>query len=159
MHKKIRKANLGMQFNGSPVLTQLDLNNQFNTVQFGQNPDPFSKTEFKGYKVPKYTLLPDQNQFSLQGPQYNKYLTQQRETLFPNNQQTEKVNNQFNAPLEYTSSYVSKKYQPNLSENPFEKINSPLYIGNLLRSTRRITGNYGLQYYGNELWKREYIFQ
>lgn len=145
--KKIRKANLGMSFNGAPVLTQLDPADWFNTIQSGQNPDPFSKTEFKGYKVPKYTLLPDQNQFSLQGPQYNKYLTQQREALFPNRQQTEKVNNQFNAPLEYTSSYVSKKYQPNLSENPFEKINSPLRMGLLLGTT----SNEDLQEYGNKL--------
>lgn len=78
--KKIRKANLGMSFNGSPVLTQLDLNNQFNTVQFGQNLDPFSKTEFKGYKVPKkYTLLPNQNWSSQQGPQLEK----QKEGSFP----------------------------------------------------------------------------
>ena len=134
-------------FNGAPLLTQLDPADWFNTIQSGQNPDPFSKTEFKGYKVPKYTLLPDQNQFSLQGPQYNKYLTQQREALFPNKQQTEEVNNQFNAPLEYTSSYVSKKYQPNLSENPFEKINSPLRMGLLLGTT----SNEDLQEYGNKL--------
>lgn len=69
-----------MSFNGSPVLTQLDLNNQFNTVQFGQNLDPFSKTEFKGYKVPKkYTLLPNQNWSSQQGPQLEK----QKEGSFP----------------------------------------------------------------------------
>ena len=148
--KKIRKANVGMAvpttINGAPLLTYLNPNNQFNTVQFGQNSDPSS--EPKKYK------------FSLYGPQYDKYLTQQRETLFPNkqqkeevnNQQKEKVNNSFK--LDYTPSYVSKKQQLNLLENPFEKINSPLYMGNLLRSTGRITGNYDLQHYGNELWKR-----
>lgn len=152
--KKIRKANEGMTvstLNGAPLLTQLDPADWFNTIQSGQNLDPFSKTEFKGYKVPKYTLLPNQNQFSLQGPQYNKYLTQQRETPFPNNQQIEKVNSQqtekVNNSFNYTSSYVSKKYQPNLSNNPLEKINSPLRMGLLLGTT----SNEDLQGYGNEL--------
>ena len=147
--KKIRKANLGMSFNGSPVLTWLNPNNQFNTVQFGQNPDPSSETK-------RYTSLPDYDWLSWQGPYYDKYLTRQRETLFPNKQQTEKVNNQqtekvnspFKVSLGYTSSYVSKKQQLNLSENPFE-VKNPLlqHIGNLLR----ITGNKDLQEYGNKL--------
>lgn len=125
--KKIRKANLGMSFNGAPLLTQLDPNNQFNTVQFGQNPDPSSEPK-------KYTLLPNKNWLSWQGPYYDKYLTQQIETPSPNNQQKEKVNNQ----------------QIEEVNNPFEEKNSPLHIGNLLI----LTGNKDLQGYGNELWKR-----
>ena len=227
--KKIRKANLGMSFNGAPLWTQINPNNQFNTVQSGQNPDPSSETKrytwlsdqdwlswqgpyydkyltqqietpspdnqqkekvnnlFNGSPVltqlnpadvsktlqsiqnpdpssepKKYTLLPNQNWSGWQGPWQDRQLTQQRKALFPNkqqteevnNQQTEKVNNPSNVLPTYTSSYVSRKQQLNLSENPFEKINSPLYMGNLLRSTGRITGNYGLQYYGNKLWER-----
>ena len=221
MHKKIRKANLGMQFNGPPLLTWLIPDDQSNTIQSGLNFDPASEPKRYNTLLPnqnwfsqqgslygkssretpfpdnqqkekvtnslngspvltqlnpddvsktlqsiqnpnpssepkKYTLLSNQNWLSWQGPWQDRQLTQQRETLFPNkqqteevnNQQTEKVNNQFNAPLEYTPSYVSKKQQLNLSENPFE-VKNPLlqHVGNLLR----ITGNYGLQYYGNKL--------
>ena len=91
--KKIRKANLGMSFNDAPLSTWLNPNNQFNTVQFGQNPDPSSETK-------RYTWLSDQDWLSWQGPYYDKYLTQQIETPSPDNQQKEKVNNSFNgAPL------------------------------------------------------------
>ena len=202
MHKKIRKANLGMQFNGLPLSNQLNPADWSNTIQSGQNPDPSSKTKPKrqGYiwfsdqdwvsqqgsqydkssretpfpdnqqkekvtnslngspvltqlnpddvsktlqsiqnpnpssEPKKYTLLPNQNWLSWQGPYYDKYLTQQRETLFPDNQQKEKVNNQ----------------QIEEVNNPFEEKNSPLHIGNLLI----LTGNKDLQGYGNELLKR-----
>ena len=122
MHEKIRKADAGMvvpTFNGSPLSTWLNSADWSNTIQSGWNTDPSSETKFKGYEVPKrYTLLPDQNQFSLQGPQYDKYLTQQRETLFPNNQQIKKVNNQqikkvnnpFDVTLTYTPPDVLKEY-------------------------------------------------
>ena len=141
--KKIRKANLGMSFNGAPS-TWLNPNNQFNTVQFGQNSDPSSETKFR------YTLLPDQNRFSLQRPQYDKYLTQQRETLFPNNQQIKKVNNPFDVTLTYTPPDVLKEYSLNLFKNPFEEKNSPLHMGILLG----LTENKDLQEYGNELLER-----
>ena len=123
--KKIRKANLGMQFNGPPLLTWLIPDDQSNTIQSGLNFDPAS--EPKRYN----TLLPNQNWFSQQGSLYGK---SSRETLFPDNQQREKVNNQ----------------QIEEVNNPFEEKNSPLHIGNLLI----LTGNEDLQGYGNELWKR-----
>ena len=147
MHKKIRKADTGMvvpTFNGSPLQTQLNLADWSSTIQSGQNPDSSSKTK-------RYTLLPDQNWLSWQGPWYDKYLTQQRETLFPNsqqretpfpdNQQIEQVNNPFNVSLTYTPPDVLKEYSQNLFKNPFEEINSPLRIGNF-------------QEYGNKLWER-----
>ena len=125
--KKIRKANLGMSFNGSPVLTQLNPDDVSKILQSIQNPNPSSEPK-------KYTLLPNKNWLSWQGPWQDRQLTQQRETLFPDNQQKEKVNNQ----------------QIEEINNPFEEKNSPLHIGNLLI----LTGNKDLQGYGNELWKR-----
>ena len=127
MHKKIRKANLGMQFNGPPLLTQLNPDDVSKTLQSIQNPNPSSEPK-------KYTLLPNKNWLSWKGPWQDRQLTQQRETLFPDNQQKEKVNNQ----------------QIEGVNNPFEEKNSPLHIGNLLI----LTGNKDLQGYGNELWKR-----
>lgn len=128
--KKIRKANEGMTvstLNGAPLSTWLNPNNQFNTVQFGQNPDPSSETK-------RYTWLSGQDWLSWQGPWYDRQLTRQRETLFPDNQQKKKVNNQ----------------QIEEVNNSFEEKNSPLHIGTLLIRT----GNKDLQGYGNELWKR-----
>lgn len=91
--KKIRKANLGMSFNGSPVLTQLDPDDGSKTLQSIQNPNPSSEPK-------KYTLLPNKNWLSWKGPWQDRQLTRQRETLFPDNQQKEKINNSLNgAPL------------------------------------------------------------
>lgn len=149
-----QKEKVSNSLNGAPLSTLLIPDDQSNTIQSGQNSNPSSEPK-------KYTLLPDYNWLSWQGPWQDRQLTQQRETLFPNKQQTEEVNNQqtekVNNPPEvslYTPSYVSRKQQLNLLEDPFEKINSPLYMGNLIRSTGRITGNYGLQHYGNKLWER-----
>ena len=74
MHKKIRKANLGMQFNGPP----LDSADWTTAIPSGLYYS--SRGWFKGYKDPKkYTLLPDQGWLSWQGPQLEK----QKEDSFP----------------------------------------------------------------------------
>ena len=73
--KKIRKANLGMQFNGPP----LDSADWTTAIPSGLYYYYSSRGRFKGYKVPKYTLLPDQGWLSWQGPQLEKY----KEDSFP----------------------------------------------------------------------------
>ena len=73
--KKIRKANLGMSFNGPP----LDSADWTTAIPSGLYYYYSSRGRFKGHKVPKYTLLPDQGWLSWQGPQLEKY----KEDSFP----------------------------------------------------------------------------
>ena len=165
--KKIRKANLGMSFNGPP----LDSADWTTAIPSGLYYYYSSRGRFKGYKVPKYTLLPDQGWLSWQGPQLEKY----KEDSFPDievpsdpikkrlegkiDTPSYKVdqNNLFDDnDLKLTYNSPESIYQKILSRQleqygpKFEEKNFPLHMGNLLR----FTGNKDLQEYGNKLWER-----